>query len=174
MNETNSSDLTSLTVDLLAAYLSSHSNVRPDDLPGLIASTHAALRGLDAPAEDAGSAAANEEFTPAVTARKSIANPDVIISMIDGKPYKTLKRHLGRHGLTPDDYRARYNLPSSYPMVAKGYSEQRREVANRLGLGRKRAPSDAAPEAAPEAPAAEAPAKKTRGRGRPKKAAAGE
>jgi predicted transcriptional regulator len=60
--------------------------------------------------------------------------------MIDGKPYKTLKRHLSGHGLTPEGYRARYNLPASYPMVAPAYSERRREVAMKLGLGHKRGP----------------------------------
>ncbi|MDE8366310.1 MucR family transcriptional regulator, partial [Klebsiella pneumoniae] len=65
-----------------------------------------------------------------------------ILSMIDGKQYKTLKRHLSTNGLTPAEYRDRYKLPRDYPMVAPGYSEQRREVAKRLGLGRK-----------PEAPA---------------------
>jgi predicted transcriptional regulator len=79
-----------------------------------------------------------------VSVRKSLGSKDHILSMIDGKPYKSLKRHLSRHGLTPDDYRSRYNLPSSYPMVAPAYSEQRREVAKRLGLGRK--PGAKAPE----------------------------
>lgn len=57
--------------------------------------------------------------------------------MIDGKPYKSLKRNLTGHGMTRLEYRARYNLPSSYPMVAPGYSDARREVAKRLGLGQK-------------------------------------
>ena len=59
--------------------------------------------------------------------------------MIDGKPYKALKRHLTKHGLTPAGYRERYKLPANYPMVAPGYSEQRRDVAARVGLGRKKA-----------------------------------
>ena len=165
MADAADNDLTSLTVDLLAAYLSSHSNVRPEDLPSLIASTHAALQGLAKPGEDQGENSPSEEYLPAVTARKSLGNPDFIISMIDGKPYKTLKRHLGRHGLTPDQYRQRYNLPASYPMVAKGYSEQRRDVAKRLGLGRKGAAARAerAGEGSGDKPAS------GRGRGRPKK-----
>ncbi len=166
MADAADNDLTSLTVDLLAAYLSSHSNVRPEDLPSLIASTHAALQGLAKPGEDPAETSLAEEHQPAVTARKSLANPDFIISMIDGKPYKTLKRHLGRHGLTPDQYRQRYNLPASYPMVAKGYSEQRRDVAKRLGLGRKGAAARA--ERAGEAGGGDKPAS-GRGRGRPKK-----
>jgi predicted transcriptional regulator len=77
------------------------------------------------------------EFTPAVTVRKSLASKDHIISMIDGKPYKTLTRHLSTHGLTPAEYRARYNLKSDYPMTAPSYSEQRRAMAKKIGLGRK-------------------------------------
>jgi predicted transcriptional regulator len=121
-------------------------------LAGLIQSTHAALAGLSAApsAEDAPASAA--EYTPAVTVRKSLASRDHIISMIDGKPYRSLKRHLSAQGLTFDDYKARYNLPASYPSVAPGYSEARREVAKRLGLGRK-----------PKA-VAEVPAKPARGR----------
>jgi predicted transcriptional regulator len=181
MNDQETSDLTSLTVDLLSAYLGSHNNVRAEDLPRLISSTHAALAGLKQGQAEDQAAPATEEHVPAVSARKSLSNPDFIISMIDGKPYKTLKRHLGRHGLTPQEYRERFNLPASYPMVAKGYSEQRRDVAKRLGLGRKRgedsgtnAEAGAAvnADASPTQSAEAAPAPKARGRGRPKKAEA--
>ena len=61
--------------------------------------------------------------------RKSLASKDHIISMIDGKPYKTLRRHLSTNGMTPDEYRARYNLKPDYPMVAENYSEARRTMA---------------------------------------------
>jgi predicted transcriptional regulator len=57
--------------------------------------------------------------------------------MIDGKAYRTLRRHLTGHGLTPEDYRARYNLKADYPMVAESYSEVRRDMAKTIGLGRK-------------------------------------
>jgi predicted transcriptional regulator len=77
------------------------------------------------------------EYTPAVSVRKSLASPDHIVSMIDGKPYKTLRRHLSTHGLTPEDYRARYNLKADYPMVAPAYSEHRRAMAKKIGLGAK-------------------------------------
>ncbi len=135
MADTASHDLTELTVELLSAFVANN-NVRSDDLPALIASTHAALAGLSTGNAEA-TASSAEEFTGAVTARKSLGSRDHIISMIDGKPYKTLKRHLSGHGLTPDTYRSRYGLPSTYPMVAPAYSEQRRDVAKRLGLGRK-------------------------------------
>ena len=67
-------------------------------------------------------------ITPAISVRKSLASADFILSLIDGKPYKTLKRHLAQHGLTPEQYRERYKLPKSYPMVAPAYSEARRAV----------------------------------------------
>ena len=81
--------------------------------------------------------------------------------MIDGKPYKTLRRHLTGHGLTPDDYRQRYGLKADYPMVAEAYSEARRDMAKKIGLGRK-------PGQKPGAAAVEAPVSKPR---RTKKAA---
>jgi len=139
-------DLTALTVDLLASYVANN-NVRADDLPKLISDTHGALKALsgdvvDQTASDGGP----QDHTAAVTARKSLSNPEHILSMIDGKPYKSLKRHLSANGLTPDEYRQRYNLKPDYPMTAPAYSERRREVAKKLGLGRKRAePTDAAP-----------------------------
>jgi predicted transcriptional regulator len=72
-----------------------------------------------------------------VLVRKSLANRDRIISMIDGAPYASLKRHLTSHGLTPAEYRAHFGLKPDYPMVAPGYSEGRRALAKQLGLGRK-------------------------------------
>lgn len=159
MDETTN-DLTALTVDLLSAFVANN-NVRADDLPALIGSTHAALAGLGAKPEAMSSEPELPEFTPAVTARKSLGSRDHIISMIDGKPYKTLKRHLSGHGLTPDQYRERYSLPASYPMVAPAYSEARRDTAKRLGLGRKpgqtiqaAAPVPAAPKRKPRRPKA--------------------
>ena len=160
MAEDTTSNYTALTVELLASYVANNS-VRTDDLAGLIASTHAALAALDRSAPKPAEAAAEPEHAAAVTARKSLSNPDYILSMIDGKPYKSLKRHLSSRGLTPEQYRERYNLAPSYPMVASGYSEQRRQVAKRLGLGRKpRTETPAAPvEAAPSAPAPKSPRK---------------
>ena len=159
MDTTQQQDLTELTVELLSAFVANNA-VRSDDLPALIASTHAALSGLTTTTAEP--VASPDQHQPAVTARKSLANRDFIISLIDGKPYKSLKRHLTGHGLTPEEYRARYTLPATYPMVAPGYSDARREVAKRLGLGRKpraAAPEEAAPAAAP-APARKPRAKK--------------
>lgn len=136
------SDIASLTVELLSAYLAN--NVVPSaDLAGLIQSTRAALTQDAVPA--AAPEAEKPTFTPAVTARKSLASPEHIVSMIDGKPYKTLKRHLSANGLTPESYRERYNLSASYPMVAPSFAAKRREIAERIGLGNKKATDPARP-----------------------------
>ncbi|MDH7970688.1 MucR family transcriptional regulator [Sphingomonas sp. AR_OL41] len=147
MAEAETPDLTTLTVQLLSAYVSN--NLVPSaELAGLIQSTRTALSGDVAAVEPA-----VPEFAPATTARKSLASRDHILSMIDGKPYKTLKRHLSTNGLTPAEYRDRYKLPKDYPMVAPSYSEQRREVAKRLGLGRKPAAPAVVVSESEEAPA---------------------
>lgn len=170
-------DVTALTVQLLSAYLANNS-VASGELADLIRTTRVALTGE---AEVATPEVA-ETFTPAVSARKSLASPAQIISLIDGKPYKTLKRHLASHGLTPDTYRSRYGLPASYPMVAPDYAAHRRAVAQKVGLGTRKPvvaasePVEAAAEAEALAslptqqPEAKAPAKK-RGRGPAKKLA---
>jgi len=132
MSEAEKPDLTSLAVQLLSAYVSNN-QVPSSELAGLIQSTKAALSDEPVPVE-----AAAPEHVPAITVRKSLASRDHIVSMIDGKAYKTLKRHISTHGLTPAEYRERYNLPHDYPMVAPSYSEQRRAVAEKLGLGRRR------------------------------------
>jgi predicted transcriptional regulator len=129
--------LVPLTVEVVSSYVGQN-NIRPDDVPALIASIHDALKKLQVPETPAESEApAPSEFTPAVTARKSLASPDHIISMIDGKPYKTLRRHLSANGLTPEQYRERYNLKPDYPMVAPSYSDARKAMAKAIGLGRK-------------------------------------
>ncbi|RYF22033.1 MAG: transcriptional regulator [Oxalobacteraceae bacterium] len=127
-----------LATELTMAWLSNpNTRTSADDIPAFLKSMHDAVIGLstapaEAPAKDAG-----REFTGAVTARKSLANPDVIISMIDGKPYKTLTRHLSNNGLTPAEYRTRYGLKADYPMTAPSYSALRRDMAQKIGLGRK-------------------------------------
>ena len=130
-------NLTNLTVDLLAAYVSNNS-VRKDDLVSLIQVTHAALSTTIAPSVAPEAALLEADVKPAVSARKSLASNDHIISMMDGKPYRTLKRHLASHGLSPASYRERYKLPASYPMVAPSYSDLRRDVATRSGLGNRK------------------------------------
>ncbi len=145
-------DLTTLTVQLLSAFVSNNT-VPSENLPELIKSTRAALTDDLTPAETPAPV-----YEPAVSVRKSLASSDHILSLIDGKPYKTLKRHLAVNGLTPDEYRERYGLPKSYPLVAKSYSEARRSVAQKNGLGRKdpapAAPANKIDEAASVPPAA--------------------
>ncbi|CAN5407088.1 hypothetical protein BH10PSE12_BH10PSE12_25540 [soil metagenome] len=176
MTDDNQIDLTKLTVELLSAYLANNT-IPSVELAGLIASTRAALAGTTSGVS--GSAPA-EEFVPAVSIRKSLSSKDTITSLIDGKSYKTLKRHLSSNGLTPDEYRARYGLPASYPMVAPTYSDRRREVAAQNGLGRSRsqAPAivetqDATPVSAPAEPvtAAAKPVKSASAKAAPVKAA---
>lgn len=123
--------LTALTAEIAASFVTNN-RVAVNEIGGMISSIHEALAGL-------GKARAPEEpkFVPAVTIRKSLANPTKIISMIDGKPYSVLKRHLTTHGLTPAEYRARYRLPADYPMTAPAYSEKRKAMALQIGLGRK-------------------------------------
>ena len=144
-----------LATELTVAWLSNSSTrVHADDVPVFLTRMHQALSSLSAPATPAEEAPAPApEYTPAVSVRKSLASKDHIISMIDGKSYKTLRRHLSSNGLTPDEYRQRYGLKADYPMVAESYSHHRREMAHKIGLGRKPAPEAApAPEPTVEAP----------------------
>ena len=138
-DNSTSTDTMALAAELTAAWLANpNTRASADQVPNFLRSTFQALEGLSGPVETPpADDAAPQEFTPAVSVRKSLANPDIIVSMIDGKPYKTLRRHLATNGLTPDQYRERYGLKSSYPMVAANYSESRRAMAKQIGLGRK-------------------------------------
>ncbi|MCH4894955.1 transcriptional regulator [Sphingomonas sp. SFZ2018-12] len=138
-----------LAAELTAAWLANpNTRAEVDAVPAFLNAIHATLAQLakgGEPATDQAAAEIAEQHVPAVTARKSLASPERIISMIDGKPYRTLRRHLSTHGLTPDEYRARYNLKPDYPMVAPAYSEARRAMAKKIGLGRKPAAPAEAP-----------------------------
>jgi predicted transcriptional regulator len=125
-----------LATELTVAWLSNHNTrTNADDVPAFLQQMHTALNRLSAPTADAETA--SPEYTPATTVRKSLASPDHIISLIDGKPYRTLKRHLSTNGMTPAEYRERYGLKADYPMVAPSYAASRSEMAKRIGLGRK-------------------------------------
>lgn len=139
MDNENSIDAVTLATDLTIAWLgNSNTRPNPDDVPAFLKSMFETVSALAAPAAAGGATEeAAAEHVPAVTARKSLASPDHILSMIDGKPYRTLRRHLSGHGLTPEEYRARYGLKADYPMVAPAYSEARRAMAKKIGLGRK-------------------------------------
>lgn len=136
----NPTNVTALTVQLLSAYLINNT-VASEHLAELIRTTRAALT------QDTAEVVSVEEpevHTPAVSVRKSLSSPEYLVSLIDGKRYKTLKRHLTSHGLTPEAYRERYGLSASYPMVAPEFAAKRREIAGRIGLGR-RPQADAVP-----------------------------
>ncbi|EZP50001.1 MucR family transcriptional regulator [Sphingomonas sp. RIT328] len=134
-----------LATELTVAWLSNSNNrVSADDVPAFLAKMHETVNGLTAGGATGGEAEPAQEYTPATTVRKSLASRDHIISMIDGKPYKTLRRHLATNGMTPDEYRSRYGLKADYPIVAPAYSESRSAMAKTIGLGRKPKQTNAA------------------------------
>lgn len=157
----NKGDMVMLAADLTSAWLSNANNrVNAEDVPAFLAKMHATVQQLSGQDEPVAEQPAPQEYTPAVSVRKSLASPDHIISMIDGKSYKTLKRHLSTNGLTPAEYRARYGLKADYPMVAPTYGEARRQMAKKIGLGRKPKPA-AADAATPAKPPRKAKAPET-------------
>lgn len=123
--------LLTLTADIVAAHVSNNS-VGMADIPDLISRVHSALAGLGGPVE-----VPVEEQKPAVSIRASI-KPDYIVCLEDGKKLTMMRRYLMTNfGMTPDDYRAKWNLPKDYPMVAPNYAEKRRALAKEIGLGSK-------------------------------------
>lgn len=145
-------DHVELAADIVSAFVSSNS-VQVNELPGLIVSVHAALGALPG----ARAEVRTEPPTPAVSVKRSVT-PDFIVCLEDGKKFKSLKRHLRtRYGMTPDQYRAKWNLAPSYPMVAPNYAAARSELARSMGLGQQRreraASRDAEADAAPRRPA---------------------
>ena len=124
------SALVEMTTDIVAAYVGAN-NVQAHDLPRLIETVYGALQGIAGKVEGV----TVESSAPAVPIKKSIT-ADFIICLEDGKKFKSLKRHLRtRYGMTPEEYRARWNLPHDYPMVAPNYAKARSDLAKRMGLG---------------------------------------
>lgn len=123
-------EILEMTADIVSAYVGN--NVVPaSDLPAIISSVHQALCAVGA-GESAPQAVAPE---PAVPVKKSI-HPDFLVCLEDGRKFKSLKRHLRtRYGMNPDEYRAKWGLPSDYPMVAPNYARARSELAKQMGLG---------------------------------------
>ena len=118
-----------LTADIVSAYVS-RNTISVADLPKLVTSVHASLRGLSQPDEPD-----QPKQTPAVPVSKSVTD-EYIVCLEDGKRFKSLKRHLtAKYGMTPDEYRRKWNLPADYPMVAPSYSRTRSKLAKRSGLG---------------------------------------
>lgn len=123
--------LITLTSDIVAAHVSNN-DVDVGSVPELITQVYGALAGLGDEVEQE-----EERPEPAVSIRASV-KPDYIVCLEDGKKLKMLKRYLRTNfDMTPDEYRARWNLPSDYPMVAPNYAEKRRDLAKKIGLGRK-------------------------------------
>lgn len=133
--EVSSPDLLVLTADIVAAHVSNN-DVPIESVPALIATVHASLVGLDAPADEP-----SPRQEPAVSVRASV-KPDYLVSLESGRKLKMLKRYLlTSYGMTPEDYRRKWDLPADYPMVAPNYAAQRKELAHRIGLGHRRAPA---------------------------------
>jgi predicted transcriptional regulator len=137
MSETNPHDILDLTADIISAYVSN--NPLPQStLPDLIGQVHQSLSSL----ASGGKAEPAVELIPAVPVKKSVT-PDYIISLEDGRKFKSMKRYLGLKGMTPAEYRQKWGLPRDYPMVAPNYAAARSELAKTMGLGRKLAASKA-------------------------------
>jgi len=126
-----SATLVELAADIVSAYVSKNS-VPVAELPNLIASVHTSLTNLGRAAS-----VEPEKPVPLMPIKKTVT-PDYLISLEDGKQYRSLKRHLTSRGLTPEEYRRKWGLPHDYPMVAANYAAQRSELAKNSGLGRRR------------------------------------
>ncbi|MXO73656.1 transcriptional regulator [Altererythrobacter aerius] len=126
-----SETLITLTSDIVAAHVSNNT-LSIEDVPTLIGAVYSALSNLGQPTE-----VAETRPEPAVSVRSSVKR-DHLVCLEDGKKMKMLKRHLmTEHGMTPDEYRQRWGLGADYPMVAPEYAETRRDLAHKIGLGRK-------------------------------------
>ena len=136
-NHYHAAELAELTTDVVSAYVSN--NPLPvGSLPELIASVHASLAGLGGQITPRA-----EPQEPAVNPKRSVT-PNFIYCLEDGKKFKSLRRHLmAEHGMTPEAYRVKWDLPGSYPMTAPNYSERRSELAKAAGLGQRPAPASA-------------------------------
>ncbi|KTS06433.1 MucR family transcriptional regulator [Methylobacterium radiotolerans] len=127
-------DYGEMTANLVAAYVS-HNRIAASEVPALISAMAAAFTGLQT--SDQSAVSGSRRVTPAQI-QASIRH-EALISFEDGKPYKTIKRHLRACGLTPETYRAKWGLPSDYPMVAPAYGAERSRIAKSLAMGRHQA-----------------------------------
>ncbi|MCJ2057617.1 MucR family transcriptional regulator [Methylobacterium sp. J-048] len=130
----SATDLTALAGDIVAAYVSNNS-VPVSELPNLIRSVHDTIRMITSGSTPNASIAASDVDKPTPAQIRKSVQQDGIVSFIDGKTYKTLKRHLTAHGLSPRSYCERYRLPNDYLMVAPSYAERRSALAKAIGLG---------------------------------------
>jgi predicted transcriptional regulator len=135
---------TEMAAEIVAAFVSNNSVPR-SELSALFETVHAAVKRL----AEGGAVASTESPAPAVSIRKSVS-PDYLICLDDGLKFKSLRRHLSTLGMTPDQYRAKWNLPSDYPMVAPNYAAQRSALAKNSGFGLREKPIAAVPASAGE------------------------
>lgn len=127
-----------LAAEMTISWLSNPNNrATVNEVSVILRSMYDSVAKLSVSADDNGSNTPTSKHTPAVSIQKSLASPDYILSLIDGKPYKALRRHLTSNGLTPEEYRERYGLKPDYPIVSQSYSELRRVMAKKIGLGQK-------------------------------------
>jgi predicted transcriptional regulator len=155
-----------MAADIVSAYVGANA-LPPADLPGFIGLVHDALSGL---ARGEAAAPTVEAPKPAISIRKSIT-PDHLISLEDGRPYKSLKRHLAtKYGLTPQAYREKWGLPKDYPMAAPNYAASRSALAKSMGLGQGGRSAKSATATAKKSLAKSASPTAPKPRGRPKKA----
>jgi MucR family transcriptional regulator, transcriptional regulator of exopolysaccharide biosynthesis len=133
-DHSNKASYIRLTASIVSAYVSNNT-VSSAEIPALISHVYSALMRVSAGAAVAGPA---EPLKPAVSIKRSIT-PDHVVCLEDGKKFKSLKRHLGtKYQMTPDQYRAKWNLPADYPMVAPNYAAARSQLAKQMGLGQQR------------------------------------
>jgi predicted transcriptional regulator len=134
MQEVGSKNIVQLAASIVSAYIANNS-LPMADLPGLISSVHAVVAKL---VDDSSQAPPAEPQRPAVSIKKSISD-DYLICLEDGRKFKSLKRHLRtRYNMTPEQYRAKWQLSADYPMVAPAYAETRSRMAKDMGLGQQR------------------------------------
>jgi len=132
-NPATQPDVLRMAVEVASAYLGNNS-VPAGQVPEVINTIYTSLNALNGQVAQGNA----EPPKPAVSVRRSV-HPDYIVCLEDGKKLKMLKRHLrAAYGMTPDEYRAKWNLPADYPMVAPNYAEQRSAFAKKIGLGRKK------------------------------------
>jgi predicted transcriptional regulator len=126
-------DLRKIVADVAAAYFRNN-HVTASDIPTVIDQISRSLAAVGGPAgEDVAPEASKSRLSPAQV-RQSVTS-QALISFEDGKPYKTLRRHLAARGLTPEAYKAKWGLPADYPMIAPAYSAARSELAKSRGFG---------------------------------------
>ncbi len=127
----NKSVLIDLTTEIVSAYLG-HNTVAREDLPDLIHQVYGALAAIT---DDESSG--DDRLQPAVPIAESVTD-EYIVCLEDGQKFQSLKRHLRSHyNMSPDEYRAKWDLPKDYPMVAPNYAQRRSALAKQMGLGQK-------------------------------------